>query len=311
MSILPTRALTSYIVADLKKKMVFLGGPRQVGKTTLAQSLIKDYQDEHPAYLNWDSDIDREKIKNRQWPKNQKLIVFDEIHKFKNWRNLIKGFYDTLKNTHSFLITGSARLDLFRKGGDSLMGRYHYYRLHPYSLPELGFSEENFKRLLKYGGFPEPLKEEDENTLRRWHKGRLSKLVRTDLNDIANVSDIDKVELLAEALPLRVGSPLSVKSLSEDLEVDPKTTKRWIEILDSLYYCFRISPFGAPKIRAVKKEQKLYLWDWSQIEEPGFRFENMVACQLLKFCHHHEIFMDIEWSCVICVTLMAEKLISW
>ncbi|MFZ4715884.1 MAG: DUF4143 domain-containing protein [Bacteriovoracaceae bacterium] len=147
------------------------------------------------------------------------------------------------------------------------------------------------KDLFLFGGFPEALSEKDERTLRRWHKNRLTKLVRIDLKDLEQVSDIDKVELLAETIPSRVGSPLSIKSLSEVLEVDPKTTKRWIEILDSLYYSFQIAPFGAPKIRAVKKEKKIYLWDWSQIEDPSIRFENMVACQLLKYCHNHE---DIE-----------------
>ncbi|RLA62572.1 MAG: ATP-binding protein [Epsilonproteobacteria bacterium] len=287
MTTLPKRYLKQLIEADLDKKMVFLGGPRQVGKTTLAQSLINNYQDEHPAYLNWDSDLDRRKIRNREWPKSERLIVLDEIHKFKGWRNFVKGLYDTLKNTHTFLITGSARLDHFRKGGDSLLGRYYYYRLHPFSLPELGPNKKNLMRLFKFGGFPEPLLEEDERTLKRWHTGRLSKLVRSDLRDLETVKDLDKVEVLAEELPRRIGSPLSIKSVSEDLEVDPKTAKRWISILDSLYYCFQIAPYGSPRIRAVKKEQKLYLWDWSQVEDPGERFENMVASQLLKYCHFH------------------------
>lgn len=212
----------------------------------------------------------------------------DEIHKFKSWRNFVKGLYDTLKNTHTFLITGSARLDHFRKGGDSLLGRYFYYRLHPFSLPELGFNKKNLDRLFKYGGFPEPLIEQNDRTLKRWHTGRLSKLVKSDLRDLETVKDLDKVEILAEELPHRVGSPLSVKSVSEDLEVDPKTTKRWIGILDSLYYCFLIPPYGTSQIRAVKKEKKLFLWDWSQVEGPGERFENMVACLLLKYCHFHE-----------------------
>ena len=268
--------------------MVFLGDPRQVGKTTLAQSLIKKYQDGHPAYLNWDSDMDRRMIRKRQWPASEPLIVFDEIHRLKTWRNFIKGVYDTLKNTHSFLVTGSARLDHFRNGGDSLLGRYFYYRLHPFSLPELVYSKHNMDKLFRFGGFPEPLLEQSQRNLKRWHLGRLSKLVKSDLRDLETVKDLDKVELLAEELPNRVGSPLSVRSLAEDLEVDPKTTKRWIGILDSLYYCFQIAPFGSTKIRAVKKEQKLYLWDWSQIEDEGVRFENMVACHLLKFCHFHQ-----------------------
>jgi predicted AAA+ superfamily ATPase len=282
------RYLSEFIEKDLNKKMVFLGGPRQVGKTTLSQTLIKNYHDNHPAYLNWDSDLDRRRIRERDWPKKEPLIVLDEIHKTKNWRNLVKGLYDTLKNSHKFLVTGSARLDHFRKGGDSLLGRYHYYRLHPFSIPELGYGNNQVQDLFKYGGFPEPLFEKDERTLRRWHLTRLSRLVKTDLNSLETVKDIDKVELLAEELPRRVGSPLSHKSIAEDLEIDPKTVKRWIGILDSLYYSFQVAPFGSTKIRAVKKEQKLYLWDWSQVEEPGARFENMVASHLLKFCHFQE-----------------------
>jgi len=291
MSKILTRYLAPFIKEDLEKKMVFLGGPRQVGKTTLAQSLLKNFTDEHPAYLNWDSALHKQKIKNREWPKTEKLIVLDEVHKYRDWRNLVKGLYDTLKNSHSFLVTGSARLDHFRKGGDSLLGRYHYYRLHPYSLPELEFANGALQKLLKFGGFPEPFHSADERNLRRWHIQRLERLVRTDLRDLEDVRDLDKVYALAEELPNRVGSPLSLNSLSHDIEVDFKTIRRWLGILSSLYYSFQIAPFGSTKIRAVKKEQKLYLWDWSQVENPGLRYENMMASHLLKYCHYLE---DVE-----------------
>lgn len=288
MSKIQKRYLEEHIVNDLKEKMVFLGGPRQVGKTTLAQGLLSNYQDGHPGYLNWDDDIHQQMIKNREWPKSQKLIVLDEIHKFKKWRNFIKGLYDTLKSTHSFLVTGSARLDHFRKGGDSLLGRYFYYRLHPYSWPEVQHQENAMDRLLKFGGFPEPYGQADERNLRRWHIQRLSRLIRTDLKDWEDVRDLDKIYSLAEELPNRVGSPLSINSLAGDIGADFKTINRWLEVLSSLYYCYRIPPFGSSKIRAVKKEQKLYLYDWSQVEAPGFRFENMVASHLLKYCHFQE-----------------------
>ncbi len=291
MSELLTRYLAPYIKDDLKSKMVFLGGPRQVGKTTLSQGLIQNYYDGHPGYLNWDFEDHRKKIKNREWPKGEPLIVLDEIHKFKNWRNLVKGYYDTLKNSHAFLVTGSARLDLFRKSGDSLLGRYHYYRLHPYSLPELEFTEESLQRLLKFGGFPEPYHSNSDRGLRRWHNQRLNRLIRTDLRDLEDVKDIEKLFILAEELPNRVGSPLSINSLANDIEADFKTIKRWLNILSSLYYSYQIAPFGSSKIRAVKKEQKLYMWDWSQVENTGIRFENMVGSHLLKYCHFLE---DVE-----------------
>lgn len=284
---LPKRAVEEQIKEDLQSKMVFLGGPRQVGKTTLAQRLIAGYKDGHPAYLNWDSAEDRKIIREQTWPKSETLIVLDEIHKSRGWRNTVKGVYDKLKNTQSFLITGSAKLDTLRKGGDSLLGRYHYYRLHPYSLPELGISMKHLECLFTYGGFPEPLSKENNRTLGRWHLHRMEKIVYGELRDLENIQQLNKVELLAEELPRRVGSPLSMKSLAEDLEVDPKTIKRWVEILETLYYSFRIAPYGPPRVRAVKKEQKLYQWDWSQIVDHGIRFENMVASQLLKFCHHH------------------------
>jgi predicted AAA+ superfamily ATPase len=285
MSTLLRRYLTAAILSDLGEKMVFLGGPRQVGKTSLAQALIPKYRDGHPAYLNWDDDEHKLRIRKKDWPRDERLIVLDEIHKFKNWRNLVKGFYDTLKNTHQFLITGSAQLDHFRRGGDSLLGRYHAYRLHPLSIAELNYSRNSLQDLLKFGGFPEPYFKKSESSLRRWHQQRLTRIVREDLRDLSSVREIDQIQLLAETLPDRVGSPLSVKALAGDLGVDFKTVKNWLSWLDALYYSYQISPYGSPRIRAVKKEQKLYLWDWSAVEERGARFENLVASHLLKYCH--------------------------
>ena len=282
------RNLAKNIKRDLKEKMVFLGGPRQVGKTTLAQSLIKNYRDGHPAYLNWDDAISRKKIRNREWPSDEKIIIFDEIHKYAKWKNLVKGHYDILKNTHSFIITGSSRLNVFKRGGDSLMGRYYSYRLHPLSLGELGFTKKNLDRLMQFGGFPEPFSKASPVFLKRWHRNRQEQIIREDLRNLERVRDIHSLEILAEMLPERVGSLLSIKSISRDLSVDFKTAKHWIEIFESLYYCYRIQPYGPSKVRAIKKEQKLYLFDWTQVEDKGIRFENMVASHLLKFCHFLE-----------------------
>ena len=202
----------------------------------------------------------------------------------------MKGIYDTEKSRRRIVVTGSARLDYYRKGGDSLANRYRYFRLHPFSLGELGASPTrgDLDALLRFGGFPEPFLRQDERELRLWQRDRIARVVRDDLRDLEQVREISLVEQLVDLLPARVGSPLSIKSLREDLEVDHKTVERWLQILENLYLCFRISPFGPPKVRAVKKERKLYLWDWSMVPEAGPRFENLVASQLLKYCHFVE-----------------------
>ncbi|MCY4129190.1 MAG: ATP-binding protein [Gammaproteobacteria bacterium] len=275
---------------DLKQKMVFVGGPRQVGKTTLALDVLGTVDRNHPAYLNWDDIHARTPLFEAKFPGGESLLVFDELHKFPRWRNLIKGLYDTQGDTTAILVTGSARLDHFRKAGDSLQGRYHYYRLHPFSLNEIA-SEPNsgdLDDLIQFGGFPEPLLSGNTRMWRRWQCERISRVVYEDLRDLESVREVALVEILAETLPDKVGSPLSINNLAKDLHVAHETVKRWLEILENLYVCFRILPFAAPRIRAVKKEAKLYLWDWSQVPGKGERFENLVAGHLLKYCHFIE-----------------------
>ena len=278
------------VTRDLKDRMVFIGGPRQVGKTTFALTFLPEPTEKHPAYLNWDNITTRPSLLRGELPAKEKCIVLDEIHKFARWRSLVKGFYDTNKSQRSFIIPGSARLDYYSKGGDSLQGRYHYYRLHPFSLMELNKepSMDDFRRLLKFGGFPEPCLKGDERFWRRWQRERTHQVIYEDIRDLENVKDISLLELLAEELPNRVGAPLSVKNLKELFQVSHETVERWLKIFERMYYCFRIPPYGPPKVRAVKKEQKLYLWDWSIVPEPGPRFENFVASQLLKHCHFKE-----------------------
>lgn len=283
------RYLRAPVVRDLPRKMVFVGGPRQVGKTTFALGLLPG-SEAHPAYLNWDDSEDRERLLRGELPPDQPLVLLDEVHKFARWRGLVKGFYDRHKSRVSFLVTGSARLDYYRKGGDSLQGRYHYYRLHPFSLPELDpeCRSSTLERLLAVGGFPEPLLRGDAREHRRWQRQRRERIVREDLRDLERVRELSMIELLLEHLPRCVGSPLSVKSLSNQLQAAHATVEHWIAILERLYACFRIAPFGAPRIRAVRKEKKLYFWDWSEVAVDGPRFENLVACQLLKYCHLKE-----------------------
>ncbi len=296
-----TRYLTKFLTDDLEKKMVFLGGPRQVGKTTLARTIAEN-ETTH-AYMNWDSPQHRLKITRQQWPPGTTCLVFDEIHKYDQWKNLIKGIWDTRTNQEKIIVTGSSKLNIFRTSGDSLLGRYHYHILHPFSLKELVgdlltdmempahchtlvFPEksEDVKDLFKFGGFPEPLLEGEERTLLRWQNERFERIFREDIRDAEKVRFLSQVELLGALIPDRVASPLSLASLSQDVQTSPKTIINWMDLLCRNYYCFRVMPFHSRLERAIKKESKYYLWDWSQVENKGPRFENMVASHLLKFC---------------------------
>lgn len=284
------RYLEEAVRADLDGKMVFIGGPRQVGKTTLALSVLGADSESHPAYLNWDSIATRKLLLGGSLPAEQPLIVLDEIHKYKGWRNLVKGLYDLNKTSRRFLVTGSAKLDYYRRGGDSLQGRYHYHRLHPLTLHEISAnpSMDDLDRLLRFGGFPEPFLKADTRHWKRWQNERRSRVVRDDLVDLEQVKELSQIDLLADILPARVGSPLSINNLRQDLGVAFETADRWVGILENLYYCYRIEPFGLPRLRAAKKEKKLYMWDWSLCDDAAARFENLTASHLLKYCHRIE-----------------------
>jgi len=299
------RYLEKPIIEDLRDKMVFIAGPRQVGKTTLAVSLGDKFYSNGYIYLNWDSKEDRRMILNSEFRADKDLIIFDEIHKYRTWKNYLKGEFDKYKDRFRMLVTGSARLDIYKKGGDSLLGRYYYYRLHPFSLneilnksvnievfKELEFLESkkeirnSFDSLLKFGGFPEPFIKQSDKALRRWHNQRMDRVVKEDIRDIESIRDLSALQVLVEILPDRVGSLLSLNSLREDLNVAHKTMSLWVDILERFYYHFRIYPFQSNRIKSLRKEPKMYLWDWSELTVEAKKFENIIASQLLKFCHY-------------------------
>ena len=245
------RYLRSFIERDLKKKIVLLGGPRQVGKTTLVQSYLGEY-------FNWDNDDDRQIILNKRWDDSKKLLIFDELHKRPRWKTWIKGLYDKEKNKHSFLVTGSARLDVYKKGGDSLLGRCHHWRLHPFTLDEHPANltkADVFKRLMSVGGFPEPFIENDINSL----------------------------SLFADLLRSRVGNMIEPSNMARDIQVAPKTALLWLQILEKMYIGFSIKPFSKNINRSIVRPPKFYFFDnGDTLGDEGCRFENLVATHLLK-----------------------------
>jgi hypothetical protein len=298
------RYLEGPIGDDLRAKMVLVAGPRQVGKTTLARRVLRRFG--MGTYLSWDNRADRKEIRAARWPGGDALVVLDEIHKWRGWKGWIKGEFDKHRDRLSFLVTGSARMDVYRRGSDSLQGRYHHYRLHPFSCAEAAHGAgdapvpgselaipargrpEIVDALFEFGGFPEPFLSQSAGVLRRWQKDRLDRFFREDVRDLEPIRELSMIQVLADLLPERVGSPLSLNSLREDVEASHKALTHWMDILERLYHVFRVRPFASRRIRALKRMPKVYLWDSSLVEARGPRFENLVALHLLKLCHYLE-----------------------
>ena len=259
--------------------MVFIAGPRQVGKTTFARSLAGAAR----GYLNWDVAADRQRILKRTLPASS-FWVFDELHKFKGWRNYLKGLWDGRADGQRILVTGSARLDFYRRGGESLQGRYHLLHMHPLSVAELKITApSDWKALRTLGGFPEPFFGGSAREAKRWSTEHRTLLIRDELGSLERVDDLGRLEMLALRLPDLVGSPLSINSLREDIEVSHKTLARWVSLLERLYAIAFVRPFGHARIRALRKSAKHYHFDWTLPESPGASFENLVAMHLLKW----------------------------
>ena len=291
------RWIEKNILRDLSKKMVFVGGPRQVGKTTLAKNILKKFSYKRAKkglYLNWDFDEDRYRIIKKQWDDNHQLIVFDELHKYRIWKNWIKGIYDKHHPLHKFLITGSARLDVYRRGGDSLMGRYHYWRLHPFSLNELPPKmslKEGFKRLMKVGGFPEPFLDGAEQSARRWRRQRFDKILKEDIRDLESIKRIQEIALFVDILRRSCGQMIVLSNIAKKIQISPKTAKLWLEALSRMYVCFPVWPYTKQLSRAIQKPPKVYFFDNADIiseNDEGPRFENFMATHLLKQIHYLE-----------------------
>lgn len=306
------RRLYEFVVTEhfrQEQKMLFLMGPRQVGKTTTSREIGRIRQ--RKLYLNWDN-LDHqsrilkgpgelaEDLRLEVVADDRPLLILDEIHKYPRWRSLLKGFFDTYHDACDVLVTGSARLSAFHTSGDSLMGRYFSYRMHPLSVAELvrpelakapgerppaPVDDEALRSLVTFGGFPEPLTRASNRFATRWRRLRHQQLFREELRDLTRVHEVAKVQTLAQLVMQRVGQLVTYSSLANALDASIDSVKRWLSILESLYFHFQLRPWFRNVARSLRKEPKLYLWDWSLLEDPGMRFENLVASALLKAVH--------------------------
>lgn len=281
------------LVADLKKKFVFLSGPRQVGKTTLAKKIIAEF---HGQYLVYDEDEDRRLILQKGYL-GKGWVCLDEFHKFPRWKNHIKGVFDKYHESLRLLLTGSARLDVFQKSGDSLFGRYYLHHLHPFTFGEIRSSmmpdppsdlvrlhaaAPGLRELMRFGGFPEPFFRQSEREHRRWSALRNQLLIREELRDLTHIELVGLVEQLMLLLPERIGSLFSCHSLAEDIRVSVPTIQNWMSIFERLFIVFKVTPYFQRVARSIRKQPKYFLYDWSQLPDEGARFENLTASHLFK-----------------------------
>ncbi len=280
------RYLDEFIRKDLEEKIVLLSGPRQVGKTTLSKQLTTSH-----VYLNYDASSDRRIIHAQEWDRDGELVIFDELHKMKKWKSWIKGIYDTEGISPSLLVTGSARLDTYRKGGESLAGRFFSYRLHPLTVKEICStlgekSETALDKLVKLGGFPEPYLKDSETFAKRFRRIHTDTIIREDLLDLERVRDIKSIEILIDLLRTRVGSTTSYTALANDLQVSIHTVKHWLQILENLYIIFPVRPYHKNIARSLLKESKYDLYDTGVVDgDLVAKLENTVACALLRDLH--------------------------
>lgn len=291
------RLYLEHVSKYLNRKIILLSGPRQSGKTTLTKMLRSRFD-----YINYDEESGRQAIKDKSWDRKKDLIIFDEIHKMLKWKQWLKGIYDTEGVSPSIIVTGSARLETYKKVGDSLAGRYFHYRLHPLDVRELVNlnyklkADDIIERLMSVGGFPEPFLEGTKSFYNLWKKTHLDIILRQDLIDLEVVKNIKQIELLIELLKPKVGSPLSYSSIAEDLQVTDKTVKRWLELLENMYVVFKITPFSKNVARATLKQPKYYFYDIARVPDEGARFENLIANSLLKEVQFRQDCLGENWD---------------
>jgi len=297
------RRLYSAMLAEhlaQQRQMALVAGPRQVGKTTTCRALGQ-------CYLDWDNQDHRAII--LAGPKavaeyagldrlheRPVILVFDELHKYRQWKNFLKGLFDTYGDRARIVVTGSSPLDVYRRGGDSLMGRYFLFHMHPFSVAEIArprvseqitraparIPETEWQALWEHGGYPEPFVKRSVRFSRRWQALRLGLLFREEIRDLTRVQELGQIETLGRILAASSGEQLVYANLARAVRVSENTVRSWVETLCSLHFGFLVRPWFKNVQRSLRKEPKWFLRDWSTSDDGGARAETFCACHLLK-----------------------------
>ena len=302
MSPLRPRLYDSVFERHLKhnRQMIFVAGPRQVGKTTSCRRLAD-------TYLNMDDREHRNAvlagpgslsglISSGHHSGGKPVAVLDELHKWRGWKRFLKGFFDVYGGRFRLVVTGSSRLDIYRRGGDSMMGRYFLYHMHPFSVGEVArhetprspiqapvqIPETEFRALWDHGGYPEPFIKRRAGFSRIWRNLAMHQLAREDIRDVTGILEMSQIDSLVGLLAGLSSTRLSYKNLAEPLSTSAVTVKRWIAALVALHYGFLLRPWHRRVTRSLVKEPKWHLRDWSGLQDQGARAETFIACHLLK-----------------------------
>ncbi len=284
------------------RQMAFITGPRQVGKTTVARELAD-------VCFNWDdlahkrlilagpqAVAEAAKLGELRPGNRLPVIAFDEIHKHSRWKNWLKGFFDSYEKQCRILVTGSARLDVYKRGGDSMMGRYFLYHMHPLSVgeiakpsvtealvrPPVAIPDADWNALLTHGGFPEPFLARNPRTTTRWRNLRLDQLLKEDVRDSSRIQELAQLEVAGHLLSEWSSQQLSFSRLADEVHVSPMTAAKWVNTLAGLHHGFLLRPYFKNIARSLRKEPKWYARDWSGLTDPGARHETLIACHLQK-----------------------------
>ena len=291
------RIYTPYFQEFSHKKIILITGPRQVGKTTISKMFSGSL-----VHLNYDSEEDRQIYLEKSWDRKKDFVVFDELHKMKNWKRWLKGVFDTEGSSPRLVVTGSASLNVYKKFGDSLAGRYFHYRVHPLDIRELltlapeANPENMVDKLMNYGGFPEPFIKGNRRFYNLWKKTHLDVILKQDLIYQESLKNVRSIEVLIDLLKKRVASKISYSSLARDLQTTDKTVKKWLEILENMYVVFKVLPFHKNVARSYLKRPKYYFYDIARVLGEGAMLENLVACSLLKECHFRQDCLGENWE---------------